>query len=246
MIKFNRFSFLALVVSAHVGLAALLFWGSGAQIFTALIIFFIQCSLVSTAIYHRLFSHRSWNAPRWLEAGGALLGIFTFTGTPITRTLAHRYHHKYAESDLDPHSPKVAGIFMTYFPMLAKDRTFDYRMVLDMLRVPLYRFIHKYYFIIILAVTSALYFSVGLMWTLAVSVAPGALCWMNISTCNIFCHLGKDPAIVNNRLLSIITFGEGWHRNHHDFPDSANFGKDRLDIGYMWIKLFEKKSLEEQ
>lgn len=240
MWKFDRIKFLALVLMSHVGLLVLMIYGSALQLMVMFAVFCFICLFSSTVVYHRLLSHRSWNAPRWYEVFGTVLGLFSFTGTPITRTLAHRYHHRYADQELDPHSPRVLGVWLAYFPMLQSDVKMDVRLVGDLLRDPLHRFCHTYYFPIILATIAVLALMVGPLWTLALSIAPGALCWMNISICNIFCHLGRREPIVNSRMLALLTFGEGWHRNHHDEPESPNFGREKFDPGYLVICLFEK------
>lgn len=240
MLKFNRLNFLLIVLISHMALGYVLIFGSLSQILATILLFIIECSFCSTAVYHRLISHRSWTAPRFIEIIGTLGGIFTFTGTPITRTLSHRYHHKYADTQLDPHSPKVMGMFMTYFPMLVKNRKMSLKLVPDLLHDPLYKFCHANYFYIIILTFTGFYLLFGLQWAVALVLAPGALTWMNISICNIFCHSGKNELIVNNKFLALITFGEGMHKNHHEHPDSPRFGSRQYDLGHFWIRLFQK------
>ena len=134
MVKFNRINFFILILISHLALAYILIFGTIYQISTSIFLFFIECSFCSTAIYHRLLSHRSWSTWRFVEVVGTIGGIFTFTGTPITRTLSHRYHHKYADTLLDPHSPKVMGIFKTYFPMLVRNRKMNPKIISDILQ----------------------------------------------------------------------------------------------------------------
>ncbi len=241
MWKFDRYKFLALTIASHIGLLFVLAFGTFAQLVTCFGIFIFICLFSSTVVYHRLLSHRSWNAPRWYEVFGTAIGIFSFTGTPITRTLAHRYHHRYADQELDPHSPRVLGVFIAYFPMLQSDVKMDVRMVSDLLRDPLHRFCHVHYLKVIVAVVAIATAILGPKWAIALTVAPGALCWMNISICNVFCHLGRKNPIVNSRFLSLLTFGEGWHRNHHDDPDNPNFGREKFDPGFLVVRLLEKR-----
>lgn len=235
----NRF--FALLILSHVGLIYLLLVGTWIQISITILISMCIVLFSSTMVYHRLLSHRSWNAPYWYEIFGTLIGIFSFTGTPITRTLAHRYHHSYTETNKDPHSPRVHGVLLSYLPML-KNEKLNPLIVRDLLNHKFHRFIHENYLNIIIAtlVTSLLLF--GLMWTVVLFVAPGTLCWMNISICNIGCHWGKDDdPIKQSKLLAWLTFGEGYHKHHHDKPNDPNFGNGKFDIGYFFIKLIEKK-----
>lgn len=235
----NRF--FALLILSHIGLIYLLIVGTWVQISITILISICIVLFSSTMVYHRLLSHRSWNAPYWYEIFGTLLGIFSFTGTPITRTLAHRYHHAYTETNKDPHSPRVHGVLLAYLPMLKYEKL-NPLMVRDLLNHKFHRFIHENYLNIIITtlITSLLLF--GFIWTVVLFVAPGALCWMNISICNIGCHWGKDSdPIKQSKLLAWLTFGEGYHKHHHDKPNDPNFGNDNFDIGYFFIKLLEKK-----
>lgn len=235
----NRF--FALLILSHIGLIYLLIVGTWVQISITILISMCIVLFSSTMVYHRLLSHRSWNAPYWYEIFGTLLGIFSFTGTPITRTLAHRYHHAYTETNKDPHSPRVHGVFLAYLPMLKYEKL-NPLMVRDLLNHKFHKFIHENYLNIIITtlITSLLLF--GFIWTVVLFVAPGALCWMNISICNIGCHWGKDSdPIKQSKLLAWLTFGEGYHKHHHDKPNDPNFGNGNFDIGYFFIKLLEKK-----
>lgn len=235
----NRF--LALLIFSHLCFVGLLFFGSMTQIVTTVGIAIFITLFSSTIVYHRLLSHRSWNAPYWYEVFGTIIGIFSFTGTPITRTLAHRYHHAYTETKKDPHSPRAHGIFLAYLPMLKKEKL-NPLIVRDLLNHKLHRFIHENYLNIILLTLGTSLLLFGFVWTIVLFVAPGTLCWMNISLCNIGCHWGKDDdPIKQSRLLAWLTFGEGFHRHHHDQPNDPNFGNGSFDIGYFFIKLLEKK-----
>lgn len=239
MLTNNRF--LILLILSHLGLMTLLVIGTWIQIFVAAFIAGFITLFSSTIVYHRLLSHRSWNAPYWYEVFGTIIGIFSFTGTPITRTLAHRYHHAYVETENDPHSPRVHGVLLAYFPML-KNKKLNPLMVRDLLNHKFHRFIHENYLTIILTTVLISLITLGFIWTVTLFVAPGALCWMNISICNIGCHWGKDNApIKQSKFLALLTFGEGYHLYHHQFPTNPNFGNGKFDIGYFIIQLLEKK-----
>lgn len=241
MIQFTNYRFLLLQIIAHISLLVVLVFGSWIQIATTIGIFFFITLFGSTVTYHRLLSHRSWNAPYWYEVFGTVLGIFSFTGTPITRTLAHRYHHAYTDTIKDPHSPRILGPYLTYFPMLT-EKKLSPMLVRDLLHSKLHVFIHNYYLNIILSVIVLSTLLFGWMWTIVLFVAPGALCWNNISICNIFCHYGKEgDDIKQSRFLALLTFGEGFHKHHHESPNDPNFGGKQFDIGYAVIKLFERK-----
>lgn len=235
--KLTNRNFFCLQLAAHIGLGCLLFFGSLYQILLSFGIASFILLFSSTIIYHRFLSHRSWAAPRWFEMFSTCIGIFSFTGSSIVRTLSHRYHHAYSDTAQDPHSPRIRGIFYTYFPML-KENKYNPLLVKDLLSDKFHQFIHKNYLNIILITIIVSYFLLGPLWTITVFVAPGALCWINISLCNIVCHWGNngDP-IKQSKVLAWLTFGEGFHQHHHSHPNDANFGQNNIDIGYYAIKI---------
>lgn len=235
--KLTNKRFFYLQIAAHTGLIYLLIVGSIYQILTTIGIASFILLFSSTIMYHRYLSHKSWDSPRWFEIFSTCIGIFSFTGSSVVRTLSHRYHHAYSDTDKDPHSPRFNNIFYTYFPML-KENTYNPMLVKDLLSDKFHMLIHKYYLIIILTTITISCIIIGPLWTIAVLVAPGAVCWTNISLCNIACHWGeKDALIKQNKILAWATFGEGYHRHHHHSPNDPNFGKDKIDIGYLAIKL---------
>jgi stearoyl-CoA desaturase (delta-9 desaturase) len=74
----------------------------------------------------------------------------------------------------------------------------------------------------------------------------------SVSALNSFLHLfGSQPFKMsdnhsrNNVILGILTWGEGWHNNHHAFPSSASFGFKwyQLDSGFWVIRMLELSGL---
>jgi stearoyl-CoA desaturase (delta-9 desaturase) len=238
--KLTGRNFFILTLVSHLAFFSVMLFGTLLQ---ATVVFLIFCFITlfsSTIIYHRLLSHRSWKCPAWYEKVGTAIGIFSFTGTPVTRTLAHRYHHAYSDTNQDPHSPRAHGIFYAYFPMLRENKL-NPRIVRDILENKFHRFIHENYLKIIIATILIASVLFGVWWTTVLFIAPGALCWMNISLCNIMCHWGAaGDDIKQNRVLAFLTFGEGYHRHHHDNPNDPNFGNGQFDIGFYAIKIIEK------
>lgn len=234
--KLTNIRFFYLQMVAHAALFYIVIFGSWVNLLVAFGIAVILLLFSSTIIYHRFLSHRSWPAPRWFEIISTIIGIFSFTGSSVVRTLSHRYHHAYSDTEKDPHSPRYNSIFYTYFPMLKENR-YNSMLVKDLLQDKFHVFIHKHYLKIILLTWLVSVGTIGPVWTCAVFLAPGAICWMNISMCNIICHWGnKEDPIKQSRLLAWATFGEGYHRYHHDKPTDANFGGKNIDPGYYAIK----------
>lgn len=241
MIKLSNFRFFILLLAAHASLLYVLLFLPLANFALSVSISIAIIFLSSSIVYHRLLSHRSWNCPTWYEIFGIFLGIFSFTGTPLTRTLAHRYHHAYSDTPNDPHSPRAHGIFLAYFPMLKREKL-NPLLARDILSNRLYMWVHKHYLDIILCVWACSFLLFGIATTLTLFVAPGALCWMNISFCNIYCHWGKnnDP-LSQSQIVALFTAGEGFHQHHHDSAHDADFSNGNgFDPGYEIIKLIQR------
>jgi stearoyl-CoA desaturase (Delta-9 desaturase) len=105
----HRYANLAAVLlpAAAVITAAVLAWGNGVDTadLTALLITYVLSGLGTTVGFHRLLTHRSFTAPRWLELTLAILGTTTAQGPVIMWVADHRKHHAFADEDGDPHSP---------------------------------------------------------------------------------------------------------------------------------------------
>ncbi len=237
--ELNNKKLVCLILISHASLLGILFFGNIFQIATTILISVLITLLASTVTYHRLLSHRSWNAPRWYEIFGTLLGIFSFTGSSISRTAVHRMHHAYVDTEKDPHSPKHVGRFFVYFP-IKNNNKINPRLVSDLLRDPIHKFVHHWYLAIILLTFLSLYFLCGIWWAISLSIAPGALCWLSIAILNIAGH-SVNGYPIDNGLVSWLTFGEGNHKYHHDHPNDPNIGQGSFDPGYAVIKLLKNE-----
>lgn len=224
MMAFTRMRFLFLTVFSHVMLFVQLFLGTVQTWSVTIGIAFIM-GVISTMFYHRLLSHRSWHFKPWFERAGVLLGAFTLTGTPLTRTAVHRMHHKYADTLKDPHSPKYTSLVEMYLPQL-RETKLEMILVRDVLSDPFLMWVHKQY-LLLLAVLALI---LPVQWTMIWGSAA-ALLWFNIFLCNVFCH--KTGEAQDSHWLGAFTFGEGYHKHHHDHPNDPRFGP--IDAGYLLI-----------
>lgn len=229
--------FLALTLISHVSLIYVLFLGSLLQIFFLFFLTFIIILLSSVPVYHRFLSHRSWNCPRWYEIFASFLGIFSFTGSTISRTTVHRQHHAFVDTKKDPHSPFFVSWYKIYFPFFNQIKIYS-NLSKDLIKDPLHKFIHKFYLLIVLIGFLFVLIVLDLSWALTLTLAPGALCWANVCTLNIFGH--KNIGGTNNKLLSIITLGEGNHKDHHLNPTKSNSEDRSFDLSYQIIKAVTK------
>ncbi len=207
-----------------------------------------------TAFYHRYFSHRAFKTSRPMQFVFAVMGNSTVQRGPIWWASMHRHHHRYSDQPQDPHSPTQHGFLWSHMGWFMSDPNFAPRLdlVQDLVRFPELRFLDRFDTLIPLLGGLSVY---GLGEILQ-SAAPGLgtngpqlLVWAIISTVvhlhaaltiNSLAHLfGRqryetDDTSRNSMLLALITFGEGWHNNHHHYQASVRQGHAwwEIDISY--------------
>lgn len=206
-----------------------------------------------TMTYHRLLSHRSWNAPKWFERLGTLIGAYGSVGSPIAWVALHREHHRHSDTELDPHAPKHKGFAMVQW--FAARETPKAKYASDLIRDPFQVLVHKLYWLFLVIPSALIILPLPSFVTLTVITVyyiPVALTWTFGSLVNTLCHLPrfgyrnyktKDDSH-NVPFLGWFAAGEGWHNNHHADPSSPDFKSKwwEFDIGGFFIDLIEKKS----
>jgi stearoyl-CoA desaturase (delta-9 desaturase) len=226
-------------------------WTAGAVFLAAL---FVRVFGL-TAFYHRYFSHRAFRTSRWVQFLGAVLGSAAVQRGPLWWAAHHRAHHRVADTSRDPHSPVHFGFLwshMAWFMTREHVRT-DERLVRDLVKYPELRFLDRNEYLVPVLFAAFLF---GLGDGLA-TLAPdlGASGWQLlvwgffVSTVTLY-HLTFAVNSVahrygsrsfhtrdesrNNFTLALLTFGEGWHNNHHHYPASARQGFRwwQIDITY--------------
>lgn len=217
--------------------------------------------------YHRYFTHRAFKATSWLKILMAITGSMAAQGPLIYWVSIHRRHHEQSDKSGDPHSPitlrsdgksKMVAFWHGHMGWVRKhDVPIPSYYAKDLLKDSSILFVNRNYFIwmtigllipgLIIGIIeySWLGFLQGVLWGGFVRIFIGnQIIWSINSICHYFGTQDYDTgdSSRNNLWLSIPAFGEGWHNNHHAFPNSANFGlkKWQLDIGYLAIIIMEK------
>ncbi|HEY2865844.1 MAG TPA: fatty acid desaturase [Pyrinomonadaceae bacterium] len=233
-----------------------LFYFSWQNLAACLIVMWIAGSWGIGLGYHRLLTHRGFKAPRWLERFLAVCGTLALQSGPIAWVTTHRVHHAFTETDRDPHSPRN-GSYWAHIGWIFRGtaqnqpETAVQRYSPDLLRDPFLRFMEKYYFVTPMVVAVAL-FAIG-GWSMALwgIFMRTVIAWHSTWLVNSATHLwGKRRFETrddsrNNGFVAAITFGEGWHNNHHAYPRSARHGLTWREIDPNWIqiRLLEKLGL---
>jgi fatty-acid desaturase len=236
----------------HMGAVAALFFFSWPAFITGLILYWITLSLGIGMGYHRLLTHRSYQAPKWIEYFLATCGALALEGGPISWVATHRIHHRFSDNTGDPHTPRDGKwwshiIWMVvgdathadtarcshYAPDLCKDRF--------MVWLSKYNYVPLVVLSIVLLVFGGLPF---LLWGVFFRVTMGLhATWMVNSLTHFWGRrrFATKDGSRNNWLVALLSFGEGWHNNHHAHPTSARHGLAwyELDMTWMTIRLLQ-------
>jgi stearoyl-CoA desaturase (delta-9 desaturase) len=242
---YDSYYLLAMQVLAHAGFIWQIFYGSIHAWLITVVVYFITSCFGMTMTYHRLLSHKSWNAPRWFEIFGTLCATYGLTGSSIGWVAIHREHHHYPDNEKDPHSPSYKGFFKVQWLSMFEKPNPKYAM--HLIRDPFHSWIHRMYFIINICILTVLWtFSPWLC--VSAYLAPAALLWNAGSFINTLTHMigyrNHDTSDDSTNIwwLGYFMWGEGWHNNHHNTPSNSRFGEKwwEIDIGHFFIRLVKK------
>jgi sn-2 palmitoyl-lipid 9-desaturase len=196
--------------------------------------------------YHRLLTHRSFQVPKWLEYIITLIGTLALQGGPIFWVAGHRLHHLYTEDfDKDPYSAK-RGFWWSHMLWLFYPKTefFDYdaykKFAPDLDRDPFYRWLNKYYLLLQVPVALLLYAIGGWSFVIYGVFLRAVVLWHSTWLINSASHLRGYRSFANednSRNLwwaALLTYGEGWHNNHHAYPNVAKAGWRWWEVDPTW------------
>ncbi len=238
----------------HLGAIAALFFFSWPAFFTALALYWIALSFGIGMGYHRLFTHRSYQVPKWIEYFLAICGTLALEGGPIFWVATHRVHHQFSDKEGDPHTPRDGKWWAHIVWMLVGDVTHCdteacAKYAPDMINDPFLVWISEYHYVPIVVVSILLFLFGGLpflLWGTFFRVAVGLhATWLVNSATHFWGNrrfATRDDSR-NNLLVALLTFGEGWHNNHHAHPTSARHGLAWYEIDITWISIWLLKTV---
>jgi stearoyl-CoA desaturase (Delta-9 desaturase) len=223
-----------LIVASHFGcllvLATGLSWGAALW---AIGLYLIRM-LGTTAIYHRLLTHKSYQAPAPLLWLGCLITASAGQMGPSWWKAHHLAHHRHSDQRLDPHSPIVPdsgmkGFWWSQAGWLLVPNFLPAQLPADVEGDRVLWAIDRLHFLPTLALGYLSYHIGGLQY-LAAFFLSTTLLFHGVATVNSLSHLFGDRPFAtddysrNNGLVAVLTLGEGWHNLHHAFQYSARHG----------------------
>lgn len=214
-----------------------------------LFLYWLTACIGITLGYHRLVSHRSFDTPKWLEYFLVFCGTLACEGGPISWVGLHRIHHKFSDHDGDPHDSNKGFWWSHMGWMFIKNPANQHvpKYTKDIQNDPFYLFCEKY-FIPIQVVLGLLLFWWG-GWSLVIwgiflrLVLVFHVTWFVNSATHKFGYVSHESNDHSRNCwwVAVLTFGEGWHNNHHAFQYSARHGLAWWEIDLTWFTI---KTLE--
>ncbi|MGH8000911.1 MAG: acyl-CoA desaturase [Brasilonema sp.] len=214
-----------------------------------LFLYWVTGGLGITLGFHRLITHRSFQAPKWLEYFLAFCGTLTCQGGPIDWVGMHRMHHLHSDQELDPHDSNKGFWWSHMAWMFYHSPAFADvpRFTKDIGDDPFYQFLQKNMILIQVALGMVLLLLGGwsfVVWGVFVRLIFVWHCtWFVNSATHKFGYRTYDVGdrSTNCWWVALLTYGEGWHNNHHAFQYSARHGLKwwEFDLTWMTIKLLQ-------
>ena len=252
------------ILVIHVGALAALIpstfsWGAVALV---PLLWWITGGLGICLGYHRLLTHRSFRTSKFVEWTLATLGVLSMQSGPLHWVGIHRLHHAESDGEHDPHSPRH-GFMWSHLTWGTRRRSDGRRIravTLDLARDPYLCWLDRSARVPQLAF-AALLFGIGFGVTGTGMGALGYVIWgVCVRTVFVWHMQGfvnsaghtwgyrnfrTDDESRNNWWVALLTFGEGWHNNHHAQQRSAAHGMRWWEVDPTWwtILLLERLGL---
>jgi len=213
-----------------------------------------------TGFYHRFFSHRSFKTSRPVQFLFGLIGASSVQRGPLWWAAHHRQHHRHSDQPSDLHSPSQHGFIKSHMGWFMTPRAFsiDWKVIPDLEKFPELKFLDRFDMLVPIALAVILYGLGSVLEAYAPSLGtsgPQLVIWgFFVSTIVLFhatvtinslAHVWgyrrydtRDTSR-NNFWLALLTFGEGWHNNHHHYPASVRQGFHwwQVDLTFYLLKL---------
>ena len=247
-------------VAMHLACIAVLWTGVSPVAIAVAVVLYAVRMFALTAFYHRYFSHRTFRTSRTVQFVFALIGASCVQRGPLWWAAHHRHHHRHTDTPLDPHSPGVHGFLWSHVGWFLTPNGFrtEIERVPDLAKYPELRWLDRYDTAIPVLLAVAL-FGLGkllqhvapelgttglqmLVWGFFISTT---VLFHATVTINSLAHrfgrrrFDTNDDSRNNVWLALLTFGEGWHNNHHFFPGTVRQGFRwwEIDVTYYGLRV---------
>ena len=242
--RINWTTAIAMVVF-HVGAVAALFFFSWQAVVALVVTAWVSGSLGIGMGYHRLLTHRGYKTPKAVEYFLTFCGLLALEAGPIAWVVTHRIHHAHTDAPGDPHTPRDGG-WWAHMGWILRGTAQQHpeevmmRYAPDLMKDPVHVLINKVYWIPQVVLGAGLLAFGGwsmLMCGIFLRVVVGLhATWFVNSATHMWGTRRFDSAddSRNSWWVALLTWGEGWHNNHHAHPRAARHGLMWYEIDFNW------------
>lgn len=253
--KIDWFNF-GFITSVHLIAILGVFTFSWGALLVAAGLWWLTGGLGITLGFHRMLTHQSFSAHPWVERFLTLCGTLAVQGGPIAWVAGHRVHHAHSDRELDPHNSREGfwwshlGWIMYRDPILGKFEGYQ-QFAKDLVKDPYVLFLDRQFVFLQVALGGILLLLGGwswVIWGIFVRLVFGWHCtWLVNSAAHMFGYQTYDSRDESRNCwwVALLSFGEGWHNNHHAFPRSARHGMRwwEFDSSYLVLRFLRTVGL---
>src|SRR6202051_4801160 len=238
----------------HVGAIAALFFFTWKALFVAMFLWWVSGSLGIGMSYHRLLTHRGFKTPKWVEYFLTICATLALEGGPIFWVATHRIHHQHSDQEGDPPSP-IDGKWWAHMGWILMGKSMHHdtttlaRYVPDLAKDKFHVWITKYHYVPMI-VLGVILLAIGgvpfLMWGIFMRTVVGLhATWLVNSATHSWGtrRFTTRDLSTNSWWVALLTFGEGWHNNHHAHPTAAQHGFTWYEVDVNWYGIWALKQL---
>jgi len=199
-----------------------------------------------TAGYYRYFLHRSYKTSRPFQFVMAWLGCTAMQKGPLWWAAHHRLHHKYSDTEEDPHSPVVYNFWKAHVGWIldARNDMTHWRMIRDFKKHPELLWLNRHHWVPGLLLAVCCWLISGWGGLVVGFILSTVILYHGTFLINSLAHVFGSRRYEttddsrNNFALAVITLGEGWHNNHHHYQSAARQGFFwwEVDVSYYTLK----------
>ena len=242
------------MLSFHIGAIAALFVFSWTNLALALFLLWVAGSLGIGMCYHRLLTHRGYKTYKWVEYFLTICATLALEGGPFFWVATHRVHHQNSDKPDDPHSPHDGG-FWAHVGWIVTGRALHNHAtallpyVPDLRKDKFHTWISEWHWVPITTLGVILFLIGGLplvLWGIFLRTVIGLhATWLVNSATHMW---GKRRFLTtddskNSFWVAMLTYGEGWHNNHHAHPQSARHGLAWYEFDVNWYGICALRAL---
>ncbi len=238
----------------HTCALAALFMFSWEVLAVTLVLWWVSGSLGVGMGFHRLLTHRGYKTPKAVEYFLTFCGTLALEGGAINWVVTHRIHHSHTDTPGDPHTPRE-GKWWSHMGWILRGTAQQHpekvmqRYAPDLMKDPVQVWMNRLYFVPLILCGLVLLALGGwsmLMWGVFLRVTVGLhATWLVNSVTHLWGtrRFATRDDSTNSWWVALVSFGEGWHNNHHAYPRAARHGLKWYEIDFNWYGISVLKML---